>query len=150
MATFQKMMAIGNVTRDIELRYLQTGTAVADFPIAVNRNWKAENGEKREETTFFDCVAFGRTAEIASEYLRKGSPVFVEGHFRNESWTDKETGKKRSKLVLVIENLQLISRKSAEQNRNPSRPVVAEPTPQPVATQAKQTPDSYAEPDIPF
>jgi single-strand DNA-binding protein len=162
MASFQKTYPLGNVTRDVELRYTPTGTPVADLSIAVNRTWKGDNGEKHEETTFFDCTAWGRTAEIASEYLRKGSPIFVEGHFQSQSWQDRETGKKRSKLVLIIENLQLLGGKP-EQNRPPNQPAAPKQSAPPSRTQPKPEPsespskpagvshNEFGEPDdIPF
>jgi single-strand DNA-binding protein len=141
-ASFQKTYLLGNIVRDIELRYLKTGAAVANFSIAVGRSWKGEDGQRHEETTFFDCTAFGRTAEIASEYLRRGSPIFLEGRFKNESWQDKQTQQKRSKLVLIIENLQLLGDKSG-QNRQPKQPAVPKqsaPTKQTAASSASNDP----------
>ena len=112
MASFNKVILVGNVTRDIELRYAQSGTAVCEVGLAVNRSWfdKAAN-EKREEVTFVDVTLWGRTAEIASEYLRKGSPCLVEGRLHLDTWDDKETGQKRSKLKVVGESLQLLGGK---------------------------------------
>jgi single-strand DNA-binding protein len=151
MASFQRSLVLGNITRDIELRYTPNGTAVADLSIAVNRTWKGEDGQKHEETTFFDCVAWARTAEIASEYLRKGSSVFVEGRFQNQSWTDKQSGKKRSKLVLVVENLQLIGTQTA--TGKPSTAPRQQPpaaTRQPARTR-EPDPDLDPEPaDLPY
>jgi len=140
-AGYQKMMLLGNNVRDVELRYLQTGKAVANFSVAVNRNWKGEDGQRREAVTFFDCEAFGRTAEIASEYLRKGSPIFLEGRFENQSWQDKQTQQRRSKLVLIIENLQMLGDKP-EQNRQPKQPVappIRQPAPVKQFTPTSQT-----------
>lgn len=113
--------------------FQKTGTAVADLAIAVNRHRTDSDGQRREQVTFFDCAAFGRTAEIASEYLRKGSSVFVEGYFKNDQWVDRNTGKNRSKLVLVIENLQLIGDKSEnrQSNRPAAPPARTAPAPQP-------------------
>lgn len=108
MASFNKVILLGNLTRDPEVRYTPKGTAVTELGMAVNRVYTAENGEKREETTFVDITLWGRTAEIAGEYLKKGRPVFIEGRLQLDTWDDKQSGQKRSKLKVVGEALQLI------------------------------------------
>jgi single-strand DNA-binding protein len=108
MANLNKVMLMGNLTRDPEVRYTPKGTAVAELGLAINRVYSAENGEKREETTFVDVTLWGRTAEIAGEYLKKGRPVFIEGRLQLDSWDDKQTGQKRSKLKVVGEAMQLM------------------------------------------
>jgi single-strand DNA-binding protein len=108
MASFNKVILLGNLTRDPEVRYTPKGTAVTELGMAVNRVYTAENGEKREETTFVDITLWGRTAEIAGEYLKKGRPVFIEGRLQLDTWDDKQSGQKRSKLKVVGEGLQLI------------------------------------------
>jgi len=108
MASLNKVMLIGNVTRDPEIRYTPKGTALVEIGLAVNRRYTAENGEKREEVTFVDVTLWGRTAEIANEYLRKGRPVYIEGRLQLDSWDDKTTGQKRSKLRVVGEEMQLL------------------------------------------
>ena len=108
MASFNKVILLGNLTRDPEVRYTPKGTAVAELGMAVNRVYTAENGEKREETTFVDVTLWGRTAEIAGEYLKKGRPVFIEGRLQLDSWEDKTSRQKRSKLKVVGEGLQLL------------------------------------------
>lgn len=108
MASFNKVILLGNLTRDPEVRYTPKGTAVTEIGMAINRNYTAENGEKREETTFVDVTLWGRTAEIAGEYLKKGRPVFIEGRLQLDTWDDKQSGQKRSKLKVVAEGLQLI------------------------------------------
>jgi single-strand DNA-binding protein len=108
MASFNKVILLGNLTRDPEVRYTPKGTAVAELGMAVNRVYTAENGEKREETTVVDVTLWGRTAEIAGEYLKKGRPVFIEGRLQLDSWEDKQSGQKRSKLKVVGEGLQLL------------------------------------------
>ena len=108
MANFNKVMLMGNVTRDIELRYTPKGTAVADIGLAVNRVRSGDSGEKIEETTFVDVTLWGRTAEIAHQYSGKGRPLFVEGRLHMDSWDDKTTGQKRTKLKVVAENIQLM------------------------------------------
>lgn len=107
-ANFNKVMLMGNLTRDPELRHLPSGMAVANIGLAVNRRFKGQDGESREETTFIDCDAWGRTAEVMCQYLQKGKPVFVEGRLRLDEWQDKSTGDKRSKLKVVIENFQFL------------------------------------------
>ncbi len=89
MASFNKVILLGNLTRDPEVRYTPKGTAVTDLGLAVNRTYTADNGEKREEVTFVDVTFWGRTAEVAGEYLKKGRPVFVEGRLQLDSWDDK-------------------------------------------------------------
>ena len=108
MASFNKVILLGNLTRDPEVRYTPKGTAVADLGLAVNRNYTAENGEKREEVTFVDVTFWGRTAEVAGEYLKKGRPVFVEGRLQLDSWDDKQSGQKRSKLKVIGETMQML------------------------------------------
>jgi single-strand DNA-binding protein len=107
-ASFNKVILLGNLTRDPEVRYTPKGTAVTELGMAINRVYTAENGEKREETTFVDVTLWGRTAEIAGEYLKKGRPVFIEGRLQLDTWDDKQSGQKRSKLKVVGEGLQLI------------------------------------------
>jgi single-strand DNA-binding protein len=108
MANFNKVMLMGNLTRDPEVRYTPKGTAVAEIGLAVNRIYSGENNERREETTFVDVTLWGRTAEVAGEYLKKGRPVFIEGRLQLDSWEDKQSGQKRSKLRVVAEGMQLI------------------------------------------
>ena len=108
MASYNKVMLIGNLTRDPEIKYTPKGTAIADIGLAVNRNYTTEGGEKREETTFIDVTLWGRVAEIVGEYCKKGRPLFVEGRLQLDTWEDKQSGQKRSKLKVVGENIQLL------------------------------------------
>ena len=108
MASFNKVILLGNITRDPEVRYTPKGTAVTELGMAVNRVYTAENGEKREETTFVDVTLWGRTAEIAGEYLKKGRPVFIEGRLQLDTWDDKQSGQKRTKLKVIGENMQML------------------------------------------
>src|SRR5438094_5078201 len=108
MASFNKVILLGNLTRDPEVRYTPKGTAVTEIGMAINRTYTSENGEKHEETTFVDVTLWGRTAEIAGEYLKKGRPVFIEGRLQLDTWEDKQSGQKRSKLKVVGENIQLL------------------------------------------
>jgi len=108
MANFNKVLLMGNLTRDPELRATQTGTQVAKFGLAVNRKWKDQAGEQREDTCFVDCTAFGRTAEVMHQYLTKGRPVFIEGRLSFSTWTTQE-GQKRSKLEVIVETFQFLA-----------------------------------------
>lgn len=108
MSSFNKVILMGNLTRDPELRYTPKGMAIAKFGIAVNRVWTNEAGEKKEEVTFVDVDVFGRTAENVGQYMRKGRPILVEGRLRLEQWDDKQTGQKRSKLGVVGDTVQFL------------------------------------------
>ena len=108
MANFNRVILLGNITRDLELRYVGSGTAVTDVGLAVNDRRKNANGEVVEETTFVDVTLWGRTAEVACEYLSKGSPVLIEGRLKYDAW-DTPDGQRRSKLRVVGEKLQMLS-----------------------------------------
>jgi single-strand DNA-binding protein len=108
MASFNKVILVGNLTRDPELRYTPKGTAVAKVGLAVNRNWTSESGEKKEEVTFVDVDIFGRTAENVSQYMRKGRPILIEGRLKFDQWDDKQTGQKRSRLGVIAETVQFL------------------------------------------
>jgi single-strand DNA-binding protein len=107
MANLNKVMLIGNLTRDPQLSYLPSQTAVVEIGLAVNRRWTGQDGQKREDTCFVDCQAFGRQAETINKYLRKGNPVFLEGRLKFDSWTGQD-GTKRSKLRVTVENFQFL------------------------------------------
>jgi single-strand DNA-binding protein len=109
MASFNKVILVGNLTRDPEVRYTAGGTAVCDISLAVNAQWTDKRtNERKEEVSFIDVTLWGRTAEIAGEYLAKGRPVLVEGRLQQDRWDDKETGQKRSKLKVVADGMQLL------------------------------------------
>jgi len=108
MASFNKVILLGNLTRDPEVRYTPKGSAVCDLGIAVNRSYTLDSGEKREEVTYVDVVLWARLAEIAGEYLKKGRPVFIEGRLQLDTWDDKQSGQKRSKLRVIGETMQLL------------------------------------------
>ena len=108
MPNFNKVMLMGNLTRDPEIKYTPKGTAIAVFALATNRSYTLESGEKREEVTFVDCEAYARLAEIIGEYCKKGKPIFVEGRLKLDTWDDKTSGQKRSKMKVVVEVMQLI------------------------------------------
>lgn len=109
MAYLNKVFLIGNLTRDPELRVTPKGTAICQFGLAVNRQFKDESGATRDETTFIDIEAWGKQGELVSKYLTKGSPAMVEGRLKLDQWEDKQSGQKRSKLKVVLDNVQFLS-----------------------------------------
>ena len=108
MPNLNKVMLMGNLTRDPEVKYTPKGTAIAEFGMAINRNYTTESGEKREEVTFVDVELWSRLAELAGEYLKKGRPVYIEGRLRLDTWDDKQTGQKRSRMRVVGEVMQFL------------------------------------------
>jgi single-strand DNA-binding protein len=108
MASFNRVLLMGNLTRDPQLKYLPSQTAVAEFGVACNRKFRTANGEDREEVTFVDVTAFGKQAEVINQYMNKGKPIFIEGRLKFDSWEDKQGGGKRSKLTVVVENFQFV------------------------------------------
>ena len=152
MASFNKVILLGNLTRDPEVRYTPKGSAVCDLGVAVNRQYTLDNGEKREEVTYVDVVLWARLAEIAGEYLKKGRPVFIEGRLQLDTWDDKQSGQKRSKLRVIGETMQLLGSRpsgaagSAEGGEESMR-APARPSAPPVKTAAPAEPDDD---EIPF
>jgi single-strand DNA-binding protein len=112
MASFNKVILIGTVTRDIELKHIQSGTSVCEVGLAINDKRKGKDGNWIEETTFVDVTLWGRTAEVAAEYSGKGKPLMVEGRLKLESW--EKDGKKQSKLKVVGDTIQLLGGKGGE------------------------------------
>lgn len=108
MQGFNKVILAGNLTRDPELRYTPSGTAIAKFGLAVNRRWKDQNGEQKEEVTFVDVDAFGKQAELIGQYVKKGQPLLVEGRLRLDTWEDKQTQQKKSRLGVVLEGMTFL------------------------------------------
>jgi single-strand DNA-binding protein len=153
MASFNKVILLGNLTRDPEIRYTPKGSAVCDLGIAVNRQYTLENGEKREEVTYVDVVLWARLAEIAAEYLKKGRPVFIEGRLQLDTWDDKQSGQKRSKLRVIGENMQMLGSRGAGGGAPPAdsgdeeRPARATTPPPKAAAAAPAEPDDD---EIPF
>jgi len=116
-------MLIGNLTRDPELRVTPKGTAICQFGLAINRQFKDESGAQRDETTFVDCEAWGKQGENIAKYLTKGRPAYVEGRLKLDSWDDKTTGQKRSKLKIVVEQVQFLGgRDDKPQDSDSPRP----------------------------
>ncbi len=118
MSSFNRVILMGNVTRDIELRYTPGGKAVCDLGLAINDRKKDANGAWVDETTFVDIVMFDRTAEVAAEYLKKGSPLLIEGRLKLEQWTDRESGQRRQKLKVVCDKMQLLGGKNGERRES--------------------------------
>jgi single-strand DNA-binding protein len=110
MASYNKVHLMGNLTRDPQLKYLPSQTQVVEFGIACNRKFKSATGEDREEVTFVDVSAFGKTAELINQYFTKGKPIFIEGRLKYDTWEDKQGGGKRSKLTVVAENIVFLPR----------------------------------------
>jgi len=108
MASLNKVMLIGNLTRDPEVRYTPKGTPVTDIGLACNRTYTLDTGERKEDVTFIDITFWGRSAEVIGQYMKKGRPIFVEGRLQMDTWEDKNTGDKRSKLKVVGENFQFL------------------------------------------
>lgn len=120
MSNFNKILLMGNLTRDPQLSYTPSQTAVVDFGLAVNRRWTSRDGDKKEETCFVDCRAFGRTAENINKYMSKGRPLFVEGRLTFDSWTAQD-GTKRSKHRVTVENFQFLPGTSGQGARQPDQ-----------------------------
>ena len=155
MANFNKVILAGNLTRDPELRYTPKGTAIARIGLAINRSWTSETGEKKEEVTFVDVDAFGKTAEIIGQYFKKGRPILMEGRLRYETWDDKQTNQKRSKLGVVMESFQFMdSQRTGEPgSAAPSAPSAPRPRPSaPAAPAPESEPDvaPHEGDDVPF
>ncbi len=156
MASFNRVILVGNVTREIELRYTQSGLAVTDLGLAVNERRKAQSGEWVEETVFVDVTLWGRTAEVAGEYLGKGSSVLIEGRLKQDNW--EQDGQKRSKLKIVCDRMQMLGGKGAGGGGKPSAPPAAsfdeseysQPAPVDRGPPRDAGPSQPPEEDIPF
>lgn len=147
MASFNKVILAGNVTRDPELRDTPSGMAVATFGLAINRKFKAKDGEQREEVTFVDVTAFDKQAEVVGKWFAKGKPVLVEGRLKFDQWEDKQGGGKRSKLSVVLESFQFIGGpKSEDDGGGKTHAAPVKPLPQ----DAAYTTGGPAEEEIPF
>jgi len=151
MASLNKVHLIGNLTRDIEVRYTPKGSAVADMSIALNRKWKDDQGQVHEEVTFVDIAIWSKTAESCAKYLKKGSPVYVEGRLELQSWNDKQTGEKRSKMRVVADGVQFLGGGQQQQQQG-ERPTTQQSTQQRPAPTQEQAPQGGNEDgdDIPF
>ena len=153
MASFNKVILVGNLTRDPELRYTPKGTAIAKIAIAVNRKWTTETGEQKEEVTYVDVDAFGKSAETIGQYMRKGSPMLVEGRLRLDQWDDKSTGQKRSRLGVVLEGFQFLGGGQRSEGGPPSapqRPAARPATPPPADSGSDMDGPPTDGDDVPF
>lgn len=144
MATYNKVILIGNLTRDVELRTTQKGTAIAQFGIAINRQYKSEDGTQKDETTFVDVEAWGKQAELVAKYLAKGAPAMIEGRLKLDQWEDKTSGQKRSRLKVVLENVQFLGGKRDAQTTD------REPYSEPAPKQAEAAKPAASDEDVPF
>jgi single-strand DNA-binding protein len=157
MSSLNKVFLMGNLTRDPEVRYTPKGTAVTDLAIAINRTYKGQDGQEREEVTYVDIVTWGRQAETCGQYLSKGSPVFVEGRLQLDQWEDSE-GKKKSRLRVLAERVQFLGRpKTGETPRDggaPAGPGASAPgksrPPAPSQPQSADDVPPVEDDDIPF
>jgi len=177
MASYNKVILMGNLTRDPQMKYLPSQTAVVEFGLACNRRYKTQSGEQKEEVTFVDCTAFGRTGEVINQYFTKGKPIFIEGRLKYDQWEDKQGGGKRHKLTVVIESFEFVGGRDGggggggggyeadaggggdyEQRpqRGPARPAPARaPAPRPAPAAPQQEPpfsddQQFKDDDIPF
>ncbi|MGE5609702.1 MAG: single-stranded DNA-binding protein [Bacillota bacterium] len=142
MASFNRVLLMGNLTRDVQTKTIGGGTTVAEFGLACNRKFKTGDGEQKEEVLFVDCTAFGKPAEIIEKYCAKGKPLFVEGRLKLDQWEDKKDGSKRSKISIVVENFQLLGGPEGGKSEGGDEPRAAGKS---VAKPAKKNDD-----DIPF
>ena len=141
MASFNKVILIGNLTRDPELKTLPKGTTVCNLSLAVNRRWKTEAGEEKEDVDFAECKAFGKQADTIGQYVKKGHPLLVEGRLSREEWDDKKTGEKRSTTRIMIETFQFLKGRDEGAAPAPRRETASAP--------AAPKPD-LDEDDVPF
>ncbi|MCC7351106.1 MAG: single-stranded DNA-binding protein [Phycisphaerales bacterium] len=170
MASYNRVIMMGNLTRDPVLRYLPSQMAVVDFGLAVNHRFRTKSGEDRDEVCFIDCSAFGKQAEVINQYCQKGRPLLVEGRLKYDTWDDKQGGGKRSKHAIVIENFQLLGGRDAgggggggagrspddspqddsRPQRPQGRPANGRPTPQPPQDPPFPEDQQFQDDDIPF
>ncbi len=139
MVSFNKVILLGNLTRDPEVRYTPSGTAVASFAIAVNRRYK-QGDETKDEVSYIDIVVFGKQAEACGQYLNKGDGILVDGRLQQRRWDDKETGQKRSKVEVVAQSVNFMPKRSGQQAAVSKGGAESEPMPEP----------PVGEDDIPF
>lgn len=141
---YNKVILVGRLTRDPETRNTPSGKVITGASLALNRSWKGEDGQKKEEVSFVDTTSFGRTAEFISKYFRKGESILVEGRLRQDTWEDKTTGQKRSKIVVVVDNARFAGGKASAEEAGAGRPAVPEDP-----ERAYVPPVPEAEPELP-
>ena len=145
---YSKIVIVGNLTRDVEIKYSQSGSAIGNVGIATSRKWKSATGEQKDEVMFIDLTFFGRTAEIANQYLRKGSKVLVDGRLVFQQWTAQD-GTKRSKHTVTVDSLQMLDTKQdGQQQQQYNQP--AQQQQQTQQQPAKQPQYNYDDDEIPF
>lgn len=145
---FNKVILMGNLTRDPEMRTTQSGQNVANFSLAVGRTWKNANGEQQEQTSYINCVAWGKTGEIIEKYVRKGSPLLVSGRLDQRSWEDKESGQKRSTIEVSVEDFNFVSGGRDASAMSSNSGASSQPSSQPAADDIDDKPIDLSE--IPF
>ena len=160
MQGFNKVILAGNLTRDPELRYTSTGMAIAKFGLAVNRRWKDQSGEMKEEVTFVDIDSFGKQAELIGQFLKKGRPILIEGRLKLDQWEDKQTQQKRSRLGVTLESFTFLDSGNASggdfgggaEGGAPARPSLPPQRSAPPAQQppADADPMGGEDDDVPF
>jgi single-strand DNA-binding protein len=151
MNGFNKVIIAGNLTRDPELRYTPNGTAIAVFGLAINRKWKDPDGNLKEDVTFVDVTAFGRSGETVAQYLKKGRPLLVEGRLKLDQWEDRNTQQKRSKLSVVCESFTFLDsggQREGGDSEDQTRPARGRPAPQQAAEAPQDAPPE--DDDVPF
>jgi single-strand DNA-binding protein len=149
MANFNKVLLLGNLTRDPQLSYTPNQTAVVDFGVATNRRWTGQDGSQREETCFVDCRAYGKTAENINKYLSKGHPVFLEGRLVFEQWTSQEDVK-HYKLRVVIETIQFLPKNNGGGDQANDETAGAETSPEPQGAGGRRSREPMPDSEIPF
>jgi single-strand DNA-binding protein len=158
VASLNKVYLMGNLTRDPDLRHTSSGAAICNVGLAINRRWTTPNGEQREDTCFVDVDVWGKQADICRNYLHRGSPLFVEGRLRLDQWDDQQTGRKRSRLCVTAERIQLIGGPSGQGGMQPQTQGFAAPQtqgfypqqPGPPQQQQYAQPQPQAAPPPPF
>lgn len=154
MANFNKVILAGNLTRDPELKYTPMGTPIASFGLAINRKWKSETGEMKEDVTFVEVSAFRREAELIGQYMKKGRPLLMEGRLKLDQWEDKNTHQKQSKLKVVLERFTFIDSRGPEGSASvpaaPTRPAAVPSTGSPAPEPAESEAPQPEEDDVPF
>ena len=148
MASFNKVILMGNLTRDPEMRYTPSGTAIAKLGLAVNRVWRDTEGQQKEETTFVDVDAFGKQAETLGQYMQKGRPILVEGRLKLDQWEDKNTGQNRSRLGVVLERFTFVGGGGGQAGGGDAAPQQSAPPPSEPA--GGPPVDAPGDDDVPF
>lgn len=147
MANFNKVILAGNLTRDPELRYTQSGTAITKIGLAINRTWKDQSGEQKTDTTFVDVDSFGSQAEVIAKHFHKGKPILVEGRLKLDTWEDKQSGQNRSKLGVVLEGFQFMDSGKKDEGGGGQQPAPRQSQPK-APSPVQQSP--IDDDDVPF